>query len=256
MTISIPSKFDNILILFSTAMGIFAVLSWKIFKITKKRLAEKENELTAYQLYFPAINNLIDQIMIQQHQFDNHIQAIEMLPVTHKDYNSLANSINAYFSYISSSFRNSTLLKLNNKLLAGFLFSKCQEAEENNRELKILIKNTNIPSVIPEYELINIIGILIDNGLSGVSENGCVILCIDSISNHCLIQSKNKGPVLTDELRLNLFKKGYTTKTEKYRNHGLGLYNLKKIIKKYNGTITVSNETEASNTYIVFEVEI
>lgn len=250
-----PNGFYSILILIFLITIFLIILNWDIV-ISQKKLIEKENEILSYQTYLPVINELIDQVRIRQHQFDNHIQAIGMLPITHKDYNSLADAVINYSSYITISFRNSNLLKINQKLLAGFLFSKCREADEMNRELKILIKNTNIQTIVPEYELINIIGILIDNGIEGVSEGDCVTLVLDSMSNKCFIRLKNKGPVLTNDLRLNMFKKGYTTKKSNRKNHGLGLYNLQQIINEYHGAITVSNESDNLASYIVFEIEI
>ena len=250
-----PTGFSSILIFIFLITILLLILNWDII-INQKKLIEKEKEIISYQTYLPVINELIDQVRIRQHQFDNHIQAIGMLPITHKDYNSLADAVTNYSSYISVNFNNSSLLKLNQKLLAGFLFSKCREAENKNRELKILLKNMNIQTIVPEYELINIIGILIDNGVEGVSDGESVILSINSLSNKCYIKIKNRGPILTDELRLNMFKKGYTTKKNNCKNHGFGLYNLQQIINEYHGVIILSNESDNLVNYIVFEIEV
>ena len=250
-----PADFYSSLFLLFICILFLFMLNWDVIK-NQKRLLEKEKELEIYQTYIPVISELIDQVRIRQHQFDNHIQAMQMLPATHKNYTDLADAITNYSEHVSLSLKHSILLKLNYKLLAGFLFSKCHQAENMKKELRILIRNTNIQTVVPEYELIDILGILIDNALEAISEGECVILTLDSHSNKCNIKIQNKGPFLTNELRNHLFKKGYTTKKTNSQNHGLGLYQLKQLVASYEGMIILSNEDAIEYTLIVFEIII
>lgn len=110
-----PDSFYDILILIFLLTVFLFILNWDIIK-NQKKLILKEKEIALYQTYLPVIDELIDQVRIRQHQFDNHIQAIGMLPITHKDYASLSDAVTNYSSYISSNFRNSALLKINNNL--------------------------------------------------------------------------------------------------------------------------------------------
>lgn len=127
-----PTGITNILFILFICIIFLFMLNWDILK-NQKQLLEKEKELEIYQTYIPVITELIDQVRIRQHQFDNHIQAIQMLPATHKDYTSLSNAIINYSDHIAINFKHSTLLKLNCKLLAGFLFSKYHEAETSEK---------------------------------------------------------------------------------------------------------------------------
>lgn len=249
-----PSGFFSILLLLFIISILLLILNWDVL-VNQKKIQEKDAELSAYETYLPVVNELIDQVRIRQHQFDNHLQAIRSLPVTHKDYTSLSSAVANYSAYFESTMKDAVLLKLNHKLLAGFLFSKYHQAEDQKKNLNIQIQNTNIQTVVPEYELIDILGILINNSMEAVSEGDTVTLTLDTRSNQCLIKIMNKGPLITDDLRSNMFKKGYSTKKNGY-NQGLGLYNLKEIIDSYHGMLIVSNESINSEMYIVFEIEV
>ena len=65
---------------------------------------------------------------------------------------------------------------------------------------------------------------------------------------------RNHGPLLTPELRENFFKKDYTTKTTNQKNHGLGLYSLKRIVDFYDGQITLYNENDYEGYLVCFEI--
>ena len=52
--------------------------------------------LSTYEKYFPVINELMNELRSKQHDFDNHIQAINMITITSTDYNSIVNSMNNY----------------------------------------------------------------------------------------------------------------------------------------------------------------
>ena len=51
-----------------------------------------------------------------------------------------------------------------------------------------------------------------------------------------------------------MFKKGFSTKEDSGR--GFGLYNIKKILNRYNGEIEVQNITYLDKNYIMFKVKI
>ncbi len=250
-----PKGFFNILLFLVLVFLLLFLLNWEIIA-NQKKLAQKEKELEIFRTYLPVVNELTEQVRLRQHQFDNQIQAISMLPATYKDYDSLADALTNYSGYVAATFRNTIFLKLNLKLLAGFLFSKCHEAENQKKELRVIIKNLNIKTILPEYKLVDALGILIDNAVENILEGDCATLALDSKSNKCLVRIKNAGPCLTEELRLSFFKKGYTTKTSDTGKHGMGLYHLKKLMDEYGGMIFLSNETDGIRTYVVFEFEV
>ena len=86
---------------------------------------------------------------------------------------------------------------------------------------------------MPENEIIRILGILIDNALEAVDAPGSATLSLDSSQNQIIISTMNKGPVLSSDLRRNMFTYGYTTKTIDKQHHGYGLPNMKKLVDEY-----------------------
>ena len=107
---------------------------------------------------------------------------------------------------------------------------------------------------MPEYELISIIGILIDNALESTAPFGTAYLYLDSRQNQIEIRTRNKGSVKTNEFRQNMFSPGYTTKTGDGHGHGYSLYNLKKLTDKYNGKIYLDTVNTDQGDYIQFDV--
>ena len=59
----------------------------------------------------------------------------------------------------------------------------------------------DLKSRMPEYELIRIIGILIDNALESTAPFGTAYLYLDSRQNQIGIKTRNKGSVKTNEFR-------------------------------------------------------
>ena len=108
-----------------TAIGINGEILNANLKIIKK-----EKELESYTRYLPIVEELIEQVRIRQHKHDNEIQALCALPLTCSTYQELSDALQQH-SRIS--FQNNVsveLLKLNYKLIAGFLYQKTIEAEK------------------------------------------------------------------------------------------------------------------------------
>ncbi len=238
-----------LLLLFS----LMIVINWDILYY-QKRYDQQRRELENYEQYLPIVNELIDYIRMRQHDFSNHLQAIQMLPLTHTDYPSLRKALLRYKDEINLDSQQLDLLKINMKLISGFLISKTMECKARKRPLIIIVKNYSLQSVVPEYILIDLLGILIDNALEASPEGGIINLILDSVENKIYFKIRNIGPELTPQLRTLFFQKGYSTKTMTSHQHGLGLYKLKKITDAYNGIIMLNNETIDRKKLICFEL--
>ena len=224
--------------------------------MSKYKYQQQQLQLKAYIDYLPIINDLITHIREEQHDHNNHIQSMQMLPLTNTDYESLSTALLSQTKYMIDSTYSSDLLKINLKLICGFLISKCSESIANGKQLKINIKDFKLQSIVPEYELIDIIGILIDNSIEATDVDGISLLSIGSSQNKINIRTQNIGPLVNDKFCNSAFKNGYSTKTSEGNNHGIGLYKLKKMIDHYDGKIELSNEFDNKHTYIVFEVDV
>lgn len=211
----------------------------------------EEQQRKIYEQYLPVIDELMDKLRAKQHEFDNHIQAINMLTLTSTDYESIVKSMNTYIQELEIDNYIKDLLKLENKILAGFIYSKIKKAHELGVSFSIEIQNYIFDVEMKDYELIEILGNLIDNALeTGVDENK-VILKLTKEKDMNVIQLSNKHPYLKKDIVNKMFKEGISTKSD---SRGYGLHNVKQIVQKYNGETQVYNYEIGGDNYVVFNL--
>ena len=255
---SVKNFMDSlILILFVILITLF--LYTGLYK-SYKDLEESKKRVLSYEQYLPIIENLIDQVRMRQHDFNNELQAIGALTATCTDYESLKSEIEKelHTSYTERDIKNRELLKINMKLIAGFLVKSVQEAKELEYELNVDIRNMHLVSKAPEFELLDVLSILTDNAFEASKPGDHITISIDSDGERAIIELSNPGPVLTAQMRESFFSKGYSTKKEKNKagNRGLGLYKLKQLVKKYDGAVALDNEERDGISFIKFSVKI
>lgn len=212
----------------------------------------EEKMLHAYEKHLPIIDELMGEIRAKQHEFDNHIQALHMITITSTDYNSIVDSMQKYMKELEFDTEMKSLLKLENKVLAGFLYGKIKKAKYNKIDFQITIDNYGFRTNLRDYELIEVIGNLIDNAFETGIENNIVILSFSSKGNMTTVQIKNKHPYLNNATISHIFKSGYSTKS--INGHGYGLSNIKRIVNYHDGVIGVKNESINEENYVVFSV--
>ncbi|NLL82163.1 MAG: GHKL domain-containing protein [Tissierellia bacterium] len=248
--IAMEGYLRDVLIIASLAIGLLFV-NLVIIK-NGLRNAYEEKMLSTYEKYFPVINELMNELRSKQHDFDNHIQAINMITITSTDYNSIVNSMNNYIKDLETDSELKRLIKLDNKILAGFLYEKTKKAKENNIDFQIEIRDYELKTNLKDHELIEVIGNLIDNAFETGIENNKVVLSLKKEKNMSAIEIRNLHPYIDINTLSKFFNPGYSTKLKK--GHGNGLSNIKKIINKNNGLISVQNKSISGSNYIVFEV--
>lgn len=211
-------------------------------------------ELEMYKRNLPIIDNLISEVRRKQHEFDNHIQAINSIIYSNSNNNEVVESLKQYTSEIENINDLGNLIKLKDKILAGFLFSKQKESEKNNIQFNIVIENPMIDTKLKSYELIQVLGNLIDNAFeTEVKDNVVVVKFLRKYGND-IIEVSNKHPKVEKEKIEKFFEEEFSTKKKKGR--GYGLYNVKKRLNKYNIRILVENEyrNEYTSNFIKFRI--
>lgn len=219
-------------------------------------IARQQHDIASYMTYQPMMSDLIDDIRGKQHDFNNEIAAIRMLPFTHKNYESLRDALINCSDMVISEYREADLLKINLTVLAGFIHSKIIQSEKTGKCINLTILEHTLKSQMPEYELIRVIGVLVDNALEAIRQGESISLHLDSKENKIIISTLNEGPELTQDLRQKMFTKGYTTKTADRTRHGQGLPNLKKLVEQYDGKIYMENSYSVDKTFIKVEVVV
>ena len=138
------------------------VIIWGIVDWRKNYLImqQKEQELRLYQLYIQPLEELVKEIRARQHEFDNQINAILNMHLTVDNYDELVERQSQYIMEAVKDDENRMylpLLKISDKVLAGFLYSKIVRAPSYVKT-EIVVKNLEILSGISEHHLIEIIG--------------------------------------------------------------------------------------------------
>ncbi len=246
----------KVMILFGILLAVIALgfLDWFQNFIF---YAHQERELKIYKLYIKPLEELTKDIRAKQHEFDNHMNAILNMHVVIDNYDELVKAQSSYAKeiYEVKGRSNPALLRISDKILAGFLYSKIISAPAFI-DVDIQVLNQQIITSVSEHSLVEIIGTLVDNAFEACTEElNDVDMLLDAKDDKLIFAIKNKvRDVTMGEISL-FFEKGFTTKKNR-EGHGLGLYQANQIAQHYGGNITVELQEYGDYQEICFRVEI
>lgn len=246
----------QVIILFGILLAVIIFGLWEWIQ-NYAVLRKQEQELRIYKLYIQPLEELTKDIRARQHEFDNHLNAILNMHVTIDNYKELVEAQSAYCReiYDVKNRSNPALLRISDKILAGFLYSKIISAPEYI-EVDIQVLSKNIITSVSEHCLVEIIGTLVDNAFEACNEEFHEVeMVLDAHKDKMVFLIKNKVKGLTMGEISRFFNQGYTTK-KKPEGHGLGLHQANMIAQKYGGEITVELQESDAYQEICFKVEI
>lgn len=203
-----------------------------------KQLAE---ELSGVKVY-------VEALRAQSHEFMNKLHVIlGLLHVKHYD------QLTTYVSQIANRYQSevgSLVRNIKDPVLAGFILGKLSYAREMGCELE-LDKECFLPQPVDSvivHDLVTIIGNLVDNALEAVANSGNkhVTLNLAYHEEELLIEVSDHGPGIADQIKDQIFVKGYSTKAN---NRGFGLFLVKRCIEQRNGQLELYSK-EGQNTLI------
>lgn len=201
-------------------------------------------QLTGVRLY-------ADALRAQTHEFMNKLHII--LGMLHmKCYDRLAEYINS----IASKYQEQVgfvIRHLKDPVLAGFILGKMSYSRENKVEF-ILSEDCFVPEPKERettHELITILGNLIDNAMEAVKDCESKTVSLDLFYEEDIltIEVSDTGPGIDDELKNQIFVKGYSTKGD---NRGLGLYLVQKSVERLNGDIEIFSIAGKGTTFTIY----
>lgn len=234
---------------------IFAFcIAWKMRMKVYQKQAE---ELRMYLMYAKPLEEFIRDIRAKQHEFDNHLNAILNMHVTIDNYDELVSYQKKYIHELATNRDNSYLglLKISNKVLAGFIYSKLKSAS-TDINIEMYVGNSEIFTNVPEKDIIEVVGTLMDNAFEASKiDSNHIKLYLTSEEDKLVFVIKNEHEKIPISELSQFFERGFTKKVNA-SNQGLGLYNAKRIVKEWNGEIFVENETLDEKNYLSFRVEL
>lgn len=242
----------------------FLIFSLVIYEWQKSRVvAEKRKaQLEMNKLYYGAYDKLLMLIRERQHDMKSHINAILSMIYTTDNYEELAAKQKDYCGYVMEQNEETRLaLSTGNPLIAGFMYSKIQEAEGKDIEVEYKVEVKKEILAVPEYELVEIIGILMDNAVEALDNNDAedekkikkMYVSIKDTEECAEIIVANSSNYFEEDMTERFFETGYSSKG---KGRGIGLAKLKKMVNEKGGNITVSNELRSEVNYLTFTVTI
>jgi two-component system sensor histidine kinase AgrC len=251
---------NNITIFKSLAiLLIILIVLLAIFLLWKQKFMvylKQEEELRLYKLYVKPLEEFIKEIRARQHEFDNHLNALLSMHLTIDNYEELVKSQAEYIRELISlpEHNYQGLLKISNKVLAGFLYSKII-ASPPNVSVELIVGSKDIFTNVPEMDAVEVLGTLIDNAFEACGkEEGNVKIYLTSEDDRLIFIIKNRHDKIPINELSRFFERGYSTKNTK-KNQGFGLYNANRIMKHWGGDIYVENEIILGDNYVSFHVE-
>ena len=246
----------KVIILFGILLAVI-FFGWWDWLANYSILKRQEEELKIYKLYIHPLEELTKDIRARQHEFDNHMNAVLNMHVTIDNYDELVAAQSAYCKEIYEAKGVSTpaLLRISDKILAGFLYSKILGAPAYAK-VEIQVLSQQIITSVSEHNLVEILGTLVDNAFEAATPQlPLVEMVLDSREDKQIFMIRNQVQGLTMGDISRFFQKGYTTKDNR-ECRGLGLYQANMIAQQFGGEITVELTDGEESQEICFRVEI
>lgn len=232
-------------------VGIFSVL-WLNTENEKK---SKARELQLYKLYNKTFEDAITTIRARQHEFDNHINAIKCLQLTIDDSKELAKAQLEYCDKVLNENSFNKLLKIHTEpILTGFLYSKFMNAKEQGIYIVHEIHAIDFNNRIEINEIIEILGILIDNAVEALrdtQEKGLIVKLLSEDKRTISIEVANRSRKYLNTEIEKFCIHGYSSKGV---DRGIGLTRVKEIVKKYKANFYIQNMNYNGDNYLSFKI--
>lgn len=250
-------KFGQIqLLLFVLSMPILALFLLMSVKWLQERNEKSDiaDELQVTKSMQQQYDELIKTIRLRQHEFKNHLAAILATHYTYKSYDKLVRAQAKYCDSVSQENKFTGLLILGDVVLAGFLYEKFCEIEENGIEVKFSIKGKLGESIVPSHHLVEMTGILLDNAfqaIQGKEDNKVVQFHFLEDWENYYFNIANPFPYVGYDEMESWFQMGKSTKG---KGHGLGLHRIRCLCEEWNCDIACGNKEIDGKNWIEFEL--
>ena len=244
-----------------STISLIAYFSISIYSLLKTaKLEETSQSLEEAQLYNKTLKLLHDNLRIFKHDFSNIMQSIEGY-IVNKDMDGLAE----YYKGIKNECNNSNNLTalspklINDPALYSLIASKYLLAEESNITFNVSICVNFSDIKVSPYILTRILGILLDNAIEAAKDTEEKEICFDvsgpfknSNVKKYIISIQNTYSNKDVDLE-RIREKGYTSKNEEEGSHGLGLWEVNKILKR---SKNLNLHTTKNDKYFKQDLEI
>ena len=221
-------------------------------------IERKALERELQDVYGETYQELLNEVRRKQHDFKNQMGALRSMALVAGSMEELIDMQNEYSKELTKDNKfDSVLLNCNNPILAGYIYSRCSSCEMQGIEVDYNIKVDQATCDWGIHELIEVVGILLDNACEELYMNEyqerIVSFAFIEGEKQMEIGISNPSKEMSISEIERLFDKGYSTKGE---NRGLGLTRVLELVNKYNDLIETSNKSVNNRNWIDFRIII
>ena len=250
------AKFDLVSYLVIVASVI--LIGFVVIDIGKHKMKamEAEAELRLHKLYEQSYQSLIEEIRARQHEFDNHINAIHSQHFLYQTYDELVKAQEKYCNQIVKENYYNKMLSEGNPVILSFLYSKFKEAEKREIAVSYRIAIKELDCNVPVHKIVELLGNLLNNAMDALSadeELSKMSVVMTEYDDRIRIEVANECKGIDYNKLDEFFKRGYS---EKGKNRGYGLYNVKKICEDYRVDLECSIKKIEEQEWLFFEINM
>lgn len=209
-------------------------------------------ELTRIAEDLSGVKFLVESMRANNHDFTNKLHVI--LGLIQMGNTQEASEYIANLTSIQQSFIHRIMKHIEDPTVCALLigkYSRCAELDVQfsiEKESHLYRDDISLPS----GDLVTIIGNLIENALDSLNSTTRqpkqLSIGIFTQPHAMIINVDDTGTGISDEVRDDIFRNGFSTKGE---GRGTGLYIVNELIQKYNGTISVESELNIGTSFTV-----
>lgn len=242
----------NIYTVVIMAFAVFLFIYTYMMEQAQKEVEIKNLEIELQEVYGEAYKELLTEVRKRQHDFRNQLGAIHSMHLVAKSLDDLVVMQTEYGNKLLDNCKYDSILTCcDNAILAGYIYYRCIACEKEGIEVLYNIRVGTALCSFALHEIIEILGILIDNACENILEQNIEIKCIklDLIESDTEIKFlvSNPAKYLTSMEIEKLFKSGYSTKG---KNRGIGLSRVWELVRERDKEISVRNYTDTGINWI------
>ncbi len=190
------------------------------------------------------LEDLNNTLRAQRHDFMNHLQVVYTL-VELEEFTEAQGYLEKVYQDIQKVSR---VLKTGKPAVNAILQAKVMMCEARGIAAEVEVRSTLADIILPEWELCQVLGNIIDNSVNALMElqpgiaKRIKVEIFEDLKNHCF-KISNNGPPIHPSLWEKIFEAGFTTRVK--GGEGMGLAICRRIISSYGGELRVySNDNK------------
>lgn len=214
---------------------------------------QDKTEVTRLARELTGVQAFVDALRVQNHEYSNKLHTIAGLIQLDQG----KKALEYIYDLTEEQSGLSTILmqQIQDDSISGLLLGKVSRGKELGINVIIDPTSTFIhyPEGITNHDLVVILGNLIDNSFDVLSkmdkEKKVVDVYISETEHYLMIEVSDNGGGIPEEVRGNIFKRGFSTKEDE--GHGIGLYLIHSIVERVDGKIDIQSNEEEGTTFSI-----